>query len=56
MQSWVCTVCQYLYDPQEGDAVNDVPPGVSFEELLDDWSCPVCNSPKGFFAPSTGTG
>ena len=54
MQSWVCTVCQYVYDPEEGDPVNDVPPGVSFEELLDDWSCPVCKAAKSFFVPLAG--
>lgn len=52
MQSWVCTICQYVYDPTNGDRVNDVPPGVSFEELLQDWTCPVCKAGKRFFEPS----
>lgn len=51
MQSWICTICQYVYDPSEGDAANDVPPGVSFEELLEDWNCPVCKAGKAFFVP-----
>lgn len=51
MQRWVCNVCQYIYDPAEGDPVNDVPPGVSFEELLIDWRCPVCEAGKSFFEP-----
>jgi rubredoxin len=51
MQAWKCTVCQYVYDPAEGDSGNDIPPGVSFEELLEAWSCPVCKAGKGFFVP-----
>lgn len=51
MQRWVCNVCQYIYDPAQGDPVNDVPPGVSFEELLIDWRCPVCEAGKSFFEP-----
>lgn len=51
MQRWRCTVCEYLYDPAEGDPVNDVPSGVSFDELLLDWKCPVCQAGKNLFEP-----
>ena len=51
MQRWICTVCRYIYNPAEGDEINDVPPGVSFEELLIDWKCPVCAAGKTFFEP-----
>ena len=51
MQSWVCTICQYVYDPSAGDPVNEVPPEVPFEDLLEDWSCPVCKAVKRFFVP-----
>jgi rubredoxin len=54
LQSWICTVCQYVFDPAEGDPVNEVPPGVSFEELLESWNCPVCKAAKSFFAPLAG--
>lgn len=49
MQRWICTVCQYIYNPAEGDPVNDVPPGVAFDELLSDWRCPLCKAAKTFF-------
>lgn len=52
MQSWKCTVCQYVYDPARGDSANDVPTGVPFEDLLEDWACPVCKARKSFFVPS----
>lgn len=51
MQSWSCTICRYVFDPAEGDPVNEVPAGVSFEELLDGWNCPICGAGKSFFEP-----
>lgn len=40
MDKWICTICGYVYDPEEG--AEDVAPGVAFEDLPDDWVCPVC--------------
>lgn len=51
MQKWICTVCRHIYDPDEGDPVNDVPPGTSFEELLQEWHCPVCEAGRTLFEP-----
>jgi len=53
MQSWICTTCQYVYHPCAGDPVNEIPSGVSFEDLLEAWSCPVCKAGKSFFIPFT---
>jgi flavin reductase (DIM6/NTAB) family NADH-FMN oxidoreductase RutF/rubredoxin len=47
----ICDVCGYEYDPDVGDPAHGVPPGTPFEELPDDWTCPVCGSGKGFFKP-----
>ena len=41
MEKWVCTVCDYVYDPAAGDPDNGVEPGTP-RELPDDWVCPVC--------------
>lgn len=46
---YVCSVCGYVYDPAEGDPDNDIAPGTSFEELPDDWVCPVCGVGKDEF-------
>jgi rubredoxin len=51
MQNWICTICQYVYDPAQGDSVNDIPPNTPFEDLLEAWSCPVCKAKKSFFIP-----
>ncbi|MFQ6123984.1 MAG: rubredoxin [Candidatus Heimdallarchaeota archaeon] len=49
MDKWQCMVCGYIYDPEEGDEVGAIPPGVPFEELPDDWVCPVCGALKDQF-------
>ena len=51
MQSYVCTVCGYVYDPKEGDSEGGIPPGTAFEALPDDWICPVCGAGKDEFEP-----
>jgi rubredoxin len=52
MQKWVCVPCGYVYDPAEGDPTNGVEPGTAFEDLPDDWICPVCGVDKTFFEPA----
>jgi len=49
MDKYVCTVCGYVYDPAEGDPDNGVEPGTAFENLPDDWVCPVCGAEKSEF-------
>lgn len=51
MQRWVCTLCRHIYDPAEGDSANEVPAGIPFDELLENWSCPDCKAAKSFFVP-----
>ena len=49
MKRYRCLVCGYIYDPSEGDTVNGIDPGVPFEELPDDYLCPVCGAGKDEF-------
>jgi flavin reductase (DIM6/NTAB) family NADH-FMN oxidoreductase RutF/rubredoxin len=49
MDIYECTICGYKYDPAEGDPENDIEPGTPFEELPDDWVCPVCGAGKDAF-------
>ncbi len=44
-----CAVCGYEYDPAKGDPERGIPPGTAFEDLPDDWTCPVCGSNKEEF-------
>jgi len=49
MEKWKCTVCEYVYDPEKGDPENGIKPGTPFEELPDDWTCPICGVTKDMF-------
>jgi rubredoxin len=51
MKKYVCGVCGYVYDPEKGDPDGDIPPGTSFEDLPDDWVCPICGASKDEFSP-----
>ena len=48
---YVCTVCDYVYDPEVGDPDNDIESGTAFEDLPDDWVCPECGVDKDEFEP-----
>ena len=49
MKRYRCLICDYVYDPTEGDAGNGIPPGTTFDDLPDHWLCPVCNADKNNF-------
>lgn len=49
MDKYVCTVCGYVYDPEKGDPDGGIKPGTPFEEIPDDWVCPVCGAAKEAF-------
>lgn len=49
MKKYVCTACGYVYDPAEGDPDGGIAPGTAFEDIPDDWVCPVCGVGKDMF-------
>jgi rubredoxin len=49
MEKWKCSVCGYIYDPAVGDTDKGVAPRTTFEQLTEDWTCPVCGQPKSVF-------
>lgn len=48
MNSYECP-CGYVYDPEIGDIDHGIPAGTAFEDLPDDWVCPVCDAAKEYF-------
>lgn len=48
---YVCLICGYEYDPAEGDPDNGVAAGTSFDDIPEDWVCPVCGAAKSEFEP-----
>lgn len=51
MQKYQCIPCGYTYNPEEGDDLSGIKPGTSFEDLPDDWVCPLCGVGKDQFEP-----
>ena len=49
MEKYICTICEYVYDPEQGDPENGIEPGTSFEDLPDDWVCHLCGVGKDEF-------
>ncbi len=49
MDKYVCTLCGYEYAPAIGDPDNGIAPGTAFEDLPEDWVCPLCGASKSDF-------
>ena len=48
---WICKVCSMIYDPVAGDPDSGIAPGTAFEQIPDDWHCPICGARKASFVP-----
>ncbi len=51
MKKYICTACEYIYDPEQGDPDSGIDPGTPFEDIPDDWVCPLCGVGKEDFEP-----
>ena len=49
MKKHLCEPCGYEYDPAEGDPSQGIEPGTAFEDLPEDWVCPICGLGKDVF-------
>ena len=50
MEKYVCDVCGYVYDPAVGDPDNGIEPGTAWEDVAEDWVCPLCGVGKDSFS------
>ena len=48
MKKYECP-CGYVYDPVVGDPDNGIAPGTSWEDVPEDWVCPICGLSKDAF-------
>lgn len=53
MEKYICELCGYVYDPTVGDPDNDIAEGTEFDELSEDWVCPLCGAAKDDFEKMT---
>jgi len=49
MDKWKCKICGYVYEPENGDPDSGIAPGTPFENLPDNWVCPICGATKDMF-------
>ncbi len=49
MKKYICTACHYVYDPAKGDPENGVAAGTSWEDVPEEWTCPLCGLGKDVF-------
>ena len=50
-RKYICKVCGLIYDEAEGDLDSGLAPGTRFEDIPDDWYCPLCLVTKADFIP-----
>ena len=48
-EKYECGVCKYIYNPKTGNEKAGIPPGTDFEDLPENWVCPVCGESKDVF-------
>lgn len=51
---FTCGTCSYIYDPEKGDSRTEkgIAVGTAFDDLPDDWDCPICGTTKDGFSPT----
>ena len=49
MKKYRCTICGFVYDPVEGDPDGGINPGTDFNDIPENWECPVCGVSKSEF-------
>ncbi|MBQ8818430.1 MAG: rubredoxin [Clostridia bacterium] len=50
--NYICTLCGYVYKNAVGDTENGIAPGTDFEDISEDWTCPLCGASKEDFEPT----
>lgn len=46
MAKYLCTLCDYIYDEEKGDTDSGIEPGTKWEDISEDWMCPICGASK----------
>lgn len=50
-RQFICDACGFIYDEAAGDPDGGLPPGTRFDDIPDDWACPLCGVTKADFSP-----
>lgn len=46
---YICELCGYEYNPENGDPDNGIEPNTDFEDIAEEWVCPLCGAAKDDF-------
>lgn len=49
-KTWVCLICGWVYDEEQGWPEDGIAPGTRWEDIPDDWRCPECDVYKADFS------
>ena len=52
IMKYVCTVCGFVYDEAEGYAEANIAPGTKWDDVPEDFECPLCGVGKDSFEES----
>jgi len=50
-EKYICTNCGYIYDPTVGDPMNGIAANTAFDDLPEEWVCPLCYATTDAFDP-----
>ncbi|MDA0576653.1 MAG: rubredoxin [Verrucomicrobia bacterium] len=50
-KKYICVNCGYIYDPAQGDSMNNIAAGTPFASLPSEWVCPICYATQDMFDP-----
>jgi rubredoxin len=48
-KKYMCTLCGYIYDEEQGCPEDGIEPGTLWEDVREDWICPECGAMKDDF-------
>lgn len=49
MKKYMCLICGFIYDEEEGDPEGGIAPGTRWDDVPPNWSCPECGARKEDF-------
>jgi len=49
MSKYRCSICGHIYDEAKGDPESGIPPGTKWEDVPENWVCPLCGASKSAF-------
>lgn len=53
MKKYACSVCGFIYDESAGNPETGIAPGTRWDDVPEDWGCPLCGAPKSDFQEQT---